>query len=335
MNTRYTPIGFLPGDVELRTHCMFTYGRKDDTFVRSVVEFLAAGVNARELCVCVLDGPTRERVRDRMTQLGVDSDPRGWSSQLVILGMSDIYLSDGLFDTHHALKFWREMLDVASNRWNGLRTFVDAGAIHLDRPARLKLLEYEAMLNVNFSANIATCAFQTDNTPRSFFLSAKKLHPYIANSRSLRKNHNYIPSDRFFTSFYRYSCIPRVYSWTSSQLPVIQEDLENVAVRTPLNTNDIHDLKESIAVVFHELAGCREKSMPSRLHVTFDSKPGRFTVVLRCYNSVPDLSEISSSIMTCSVDEVHVSPDSHAPAVTLVKHTCPRPWGDLTPDKND
>jgi len=335
MNTRYTPIGFLPGDVELRTHCMFTYGRKDDTFVRSVVEFLAAGVNARELCVCVLDGPTRERVRDRMTQLGVDSDPHGWSSQLVILGMSDIYLPNGLFDTRHALNFWREMLDVASKRWNGLRAFVDAGAIHLDRPARLKLLEYEAILNVNFSANIAMCAFQTDNTPRSLFLSAKKLHPYIANSRSLRKNHNYIPSDRFFASFYRYSCVPRVYSWTSSQLPVIQEDLENIAVRTPLNTNDIRDLKESVAVVFRELAGCRHKTNSSRLHVTFDSKPGRFSVVFRCFSSVPDLSEISSSIMTCSVDEVRISPDSHAPAVTLVKHTCPRPWGDLTPDKND
>lgn len=329
MNTRYTPIGFLPGDVELRTHCMFTYGRKDDTFIRSVVEFLAAGVNARELCVCVLDGPTRERVRDRMIQLGVDPDPYGWSSQLVILGMNDIYLPEGLFDTRHALKFWHEMLDVASRQWNGLRTFVDAGAVHLDRAVRLKLLEYEAILNVNFSANIAMCAFQTDDTPRSFFLSAKKLHPYIANSRSLRKNHNYIPSDRFFTSFYRYSRVPRVYSWASSQLPVIQEDLENLAVRTPLDSNDIRDLKESIAVVFQELAGCRRKVNSSRLHVTFDSKPDRFAVVFRCHSSAPDLSEISSSIITCSVDEVHISQDSHAPAVTLVKRTHPRPWADL------
>lgn len=329
MNTRHTPIGFLPGDVELRTHCMFTYGRKDDTFARSVVEFLAAGVNARELCVCVLDGPTRERVRTLMMQLGVDSDPCGWSSQLVILGMNDIYFPEGMFDTRHALKFWREMLDVGSRRWNGLRTFVDAGAIHLDRAARLKLLEYEAILNVNFAANIAMCAFQTDNTPRSFFSSAKKLHPYIANSRSLRKNHNYIPSDRFFTSFYRYSCVPRVYSWTPSRLPAIQEDLENIAVRTPLNAKDIRDLKESIAVVLQELAGCRQNGNSSRLHVTFDSKPDRFTVVIRCYSRVADLSEISSSIATCSVDEVHISSDSHAPAVTLVKRTCPRPWDDL------
>jgi hypothetical protein len=335
MSVRYTPIGFLPGDIEVNTHCIFTYGKKDDAFIRSVVEFLAAGINAREFCVCALDSPARDRVRDRMMQLGVDSDPNGRFSQFAIFGLKDVYYTPaGVFDTYHALKFWHEKLNIANQRWNGLRCFVDAGTVPLDRPSRLKLLEYEAILNINFSANLAMCAYQSDVTSRSFFLQARKLHPYIANVRSLRKKHDYVPSEKFFAGFYRYNRVSRTYGYSPGQLSVVQEDLENLAARTPLRMSEIRDLKDSLAVVFGELLQ-QNVTNTSNLHIIFDSKPDKFAVILSCRkDSICPQSEslvdrISPHLMSCSLDEFHVKQKGDVFAVSLVKHISSAPWDDF------
>jgi len=334
-----TPLGFLPGNIDVRSHCIFLYPQKDEAFVKSVVSYLVAGIDAGELCVCAIRGPVREKVRERMAQLGVPSGPEPGSGQLLIVDSADVYLRGESLDTRGAVRFWGDKLEAARSKWNGLRAFGDTCEARWGRAARLKILEYEALLNVGYSANIGLCGYQSDAAPRSFLLQAKSVHPFIANARSIRRNQTFLTTPKFFAGFYRFRRSSKVYLETASHIRAALQDFEEIAARTPLTMLEIDDIKAAIGTVFGTLIGCcGDRAGSSHAHVVFTSDVDGFTILLKCHGSaaesalrpdVPAADQLGQQIVHLTpypMDEVRVEARDTDAVVTMVRrYTYPLP----------
>ena len=329
MSVRTTPLGFLPGDIDLHSHCIFLYSKKDKAFVESVTAFLAAGVNAGEMCVCAVNGSVREEIREHMARLGIPSSSE--SGQLLILDAADVYLRGSSLDTEGAVRFWRDKFEVAGSKWNGLRAFGDAGPVRWSRAARLKILEYEALLNIDYSTNIGLCGYQSSVASRSFLLQAKSVHPFVANVRSIRRNQAFLTAPKFFAGFYRFRRSSRVYPGALSQIQATQEDFEEIAARTPLTILEIDDVKAAIGAAFAALiehCSYGDSAGLSHVHVVFVSDVDGFTILLRChrrpasYPEVPGLDQLRQRIVhltPCPMDELHVESRNLDTVVTMVR----------------
>lgn len=330
MSAQTTPLGFLPGDIDTRTHCMFIYSEKDETFVRSVVDYLSAGIEAGEMCVCALSAPTGDMIRERIRQLGMGSELK--SGQLTIVDSSDVYLRNGRLDLTSAAQFWGEKNAFAKSKSAGLRAFGEVEPVFFNRTFRLKVLEYEALIGLNFSANIAMCGYRSGIT-RSFLLQVKSVHPFIANSKSIRRNQSFVNPRKFLGGFYRFRHVSKKYPAVRQSTDAVREDFEDIAGRTPLLVSEVEEMKEAIGEVFECLAdrarrGPRPESF--HVHVTFAPTKDRFIIVLWYHGewpeaTHPDLSSAGAPAQDVFLSVRRLADDVHAEnlngdtVVTLVK----------------
>ena len=321
MSMRTTPLGFLPGDIDTGTHCMFIYNRKDDAFAKSIARYLSAGIGAGEMCVCLVDDHSTDRIKVSMAQMGLDTDSLYTSGQLVTADPSEIYMPDGRFNIESIIHYWTDKLDTAKSKWGGLRVFGDSYPVGDSRMARLKMLEYEAFINLNPPMNIALCGYESAHSARSFFLQAKSVHPYIANSRSIRRNPAYMPTSKFLAGFYRFRRVSKAYPATPDQLELIANDVEETTVRTPLTIPQIEDLKAAIAEVVHRISACGPgpSGKPHRIHVTLAPESDKFIVSLWGQGMDFPRDEEPSQSLKEKVDEVRLPKINGDVAVTLMK----------------
>lgn len=333
MSIRTTPLGFLPGDIDLRSHCMFIYPERDENFVRSIVGYLSAGMNAGELCICAVNGGVREQIKERMVQLGADPVSEPESGQLCVLDAADVYTPHGIMDAAFTMRFWQNSTEIAGRKWKGLRVFGDSSPTLQGSVSRLKLLEYEALVNVNFPMSIALCGYRSSTLTRSFLLQAKSVHPFIANRRSIRRNNSFVETRRFLNGLYRFRRATRQYAAVPRQARVVREDLEEIAARTPLTMLQIEEMKVAVTEAFANAVehGCHGlESDSAHVHVVFMPQPDRFTVTVRdhgpgfefVHSDLPDSDQVRQRglyLIRCLTDDVQVERRNGDTIVTVVK----------------
>jgi anti-sigma regulatory factor (Ser/Thr protein kinase) len=262
---------------------MFVYPRKDESFVEAVSKFCLAGVDNEERCVCCVDSPVRERIIERMAQLGASPETEFGSGPMAVYGSSDVYMHGGIFDLVSVIRFWRENLEIARSKWNGLRIFGDVESVIMSRSGRLKLLEYEALANLDFPASIALCGYQSSLTAtRSFLLQVRSVHPFIANSSSIKRNNTFLSTGRFLAGFYRFRRVCRSYPATFQNASAMRQDLEEVAVRTRLTLPQIEELRGAASEAFVNAVehGCGNDAS-AKVSVAFVPDFDRFLVIVR------------------------------------------------------
>ena len=287
MSTRTTPLGFLPGDIDVRSHCIFVYQDKDDVFLGGIARYLNAGLHAGEMCVCALPGSSDGLYR-RLQELGADPDSATSSGQLSLLEPASVYLHDGTFDWTGTMRFWGEKMAIAESSWNGIRVYGDLEILMHSRIMRLKLLEYESIVNRAFSFNIALCGYQSSVTSRTLLTQAKSVHPIIATPRSIQANHRYLDTNRFLSSFYKFRRVSRVYPASGQYAQAARRDLEEVAARTPLTMTEIEEMKIALSEAFANALehGCRTLSSDkAHIHVRLSPHPTEFVIEVRDHGS--------------------------------------------------
>ncbi|NIN99102.1 MAG: hypothetical protein GTN93_28480, partial [Anaerolineae bacterium] len=167
--------------------------------------------------------------------------------QLCILDAAYVYTPDGCWDRRYTMRFWQERLEIAGRKYNGLRAFGDCSRLVRGRVARLKLLEYEALVNLGCAANIALCGYGSSGATRSFLQQAKSVHPFIASSRSVQRNHLFVETSKFLGGLYRFRRVSRVYPADASRAREARKDLEEIAARTPLAIPEIEEMKVAMS----------------------------------------------------------------------------------------
>ena len=337
MSKQTTPLGFLAGDIDLHSHCMYVYTKRDEIFTRNVAEFLAAGLRVGEMCVGVLDAAARKKVRNQLGELGLEPAPESGTAQLVLCDPTDVYTRDGMLDTDKIADFWRRQLDLACGRWNGVRVFGDPRLMPCRRIERLKFLEYEALVNLGCPMTIVMCGYQSGSTGRSWLLQARSTHPFIANSRSIRRNPTYVETSRFLSGLYKFRRVSREYAATPGQEDAAHRDVEEVAARTPLSMTEIEELKFVVGTLMsHRVQHGRPVPGGSQphFHVTFTAEPDKFLVTIRShylhfgdgYQEAPDIRRHVEAVRHAEeklIDERRVESWRGEAAMTVVKRYRP------------
>ena len=281
---RSTPLGFLPGDADIGTHCMFVYPKRDEVYLDRLAGYLKAGLDSGEMCVCVLP-QVPESLFDRMRAIGADAAPAIETGQLSVHDSREVYLNWGTFDMGRVLDFWKANIEKANTRWNGIRIFGEPDGTALNRTLRLKLLEYESNVNLSFSKiSIALCGYQSSTTPRTLLVQMNHVHPFVASIRSMQRNHQYIEPRRFLSTFYRFQRISRIYPALPMKANECRRHFEEIAARTPMTMVEMESMKLAVGEAFANALehGCSD--LPAHLrhiHVGFLPQPTEFIVEVR------------------------------------------------------
>lgn len=318
MKKRGLPLGFLPGDIDSGSHCMLAYSKPDEAYIQSVVKYMTAGIASGQMCICAVLDPARSLLEQRMKALGISLT----SGQLLMPDAGNIYAPGGRFDLRHIVRYWRSNVEIADDKWNGLRAFGDFSSALENRAFRLKTLEYEALINSHMSSSItALCGYQAGILPRGYLLQAKSLHPYIASSKSMRVNRSFCETEKFLAGLYRFQRVGREYPATLDQTNKISSDLEEIAARTGMTMPDIDDLKEAAAGLFSMIVeSISSNSARSHVHLVYDPKPEKFTISLRYHRALLDEAPQWSLPMPWkTTDTVHVDESGADTIITMTK----------------
>lgn len=286
MNTRTTPLGFLLGNIEVHSHCMYNYTKKDETFIRNVVDFLSAGLSIGEAAVCVLDGPAHAEVVRRIAERRDSGVLRCEDDQLIICHPSDVYLRDGLLDPPALLNHWRTVVQPIARRMNGARVYSDTVPMLFSRLSRLKLLENESLINIESPMTVSLCGYQSDVAGRSYLAQARNAHPYLANSRSIRRNPAYLATPRFLSGLYRFRRVSKEYPASPCAVDAVRRDLVEVAGRTPLTMREIEAVKAAITGILSRMLehGAQQSTCGcdrAHLRITFTAESDKILVTIR------------------------------------------------------
>ncbi len=330
MSIRTTPLGFVSGDIEVHSHCMFIYSKKDASFVRSIVDFLVAGVGAGEMCACVLDESVIGLVKDRLEQRGIAIEPG--KGRIRLYAPEGLILNEGTFDSRGIVEQWSKEFVPLLNSCTGVRTFCDTVPFYRNRVLRLKLLEFESLINLSNPSTITLCGYDSGAAGRSLLAQARNVHPFVANSRSIRRNPAFMSTARFLSGFYRFRRVSKEYVASIGEADVVCRDLEETASRTPMTMPDIRDFCTAIGGLFAHMVEKGDRTLSCKtekphLHVTFVMETDKMIVTIRGHACTgvapsPGLHEhVQSSMPLTSglVDELMVESWKGDLVATIVK----------------
>ncbi len=117
-----TPLGFLPGEVDVGAHCMFIYPKRDAVYCDRVAAYIKAGLDVGEMCVCASPVAV-DSMLGHMQSLGVDTEYAVRTGQLGVYDSSKVYVHEGVLDLRRTMAFWAQRIEAAGKQWNGIRIF--------------------------------------------------------------------------------------------------------------------------------------------------------------------------------------------------------------------
>lgn len=330
MSTRTTPLGFVSGDIEVHCHCIYIYSKRDTSYIRSIADFLIAGVNAGEISICILDDPARELLENHLRQRGMDSQLG--DGQIKLLVSDGLLFDQGMFTSQAMVDYWSRELLPCLRKYAGVRTFCDTTPFLQSRLLRLKLLEFEALTNLTCPSTITLCGYDSSAAGRSFLAQSRSVHPFVANSRSIKRNAAFVSTARFLSGFYRFRRVSKEYAASPGETDAIGRELEEMAARTPLTMPDIRDFRSVVEGVFAHIVDKGEHIPGSagekpHLHVTFVAESDKMIVTVRDHalsrvNPRPSLQEHvhhSEFWMSGLVDDLRAEIWKGDLVVTIVK----------------
>jgi hypothetical protein len=154
------------------------------------------------------------------------------------------------------------------------------------RIERLKFLEYEALVNLGCPMTIVMCGYQSGATGRNWLLQARSTHPFIANSRSIRRNPTYVETSRFLSGLYKFRRVSREYPAIPGQEEAAHRDVEDVAARTPLSMTEIEELKFVVGALLSHMIQ-HGRPVPGggqpHFHVTLAAESDKLLMTIRTH----------------------------------------------------
>jgi DNA-binding CsgD family transcriptional regulator len=158
-HSRRTGLAVL-GDLPWGTHLCHFYKTQQD-LLDTLVPYFKAGLEAKELCVWVIDEPlTEAKARRSLRQEVPDTDRYLADHSMKILSSEEWYLKGGAFSLERVMRMWDEKLEDALARgYAGLR--VSGNTAWLERKHWDRFSEYEAVVNESLAQKpiLALCSY--------------------------------------------------------------------------------------------------------------------------------------------------------------------------------
>ncbi|MPZ65974.1 MAG: hypothetical protein GEU83_10800 [Pseudonocardiaceae bacterium] len=165
-----------------------------------LVPYLSAGLQAGDMCICVVDGTTPQAV---LAALGDEADVNRWveREQLEVRTSDDAYLSTGRFVPDEMLAFWEGLVGRAL----GVGGFHFARAVGemtwalREAPGVEHLVSYESELNryLRRYPQVLLCLYDLDQFTGDIVIDLLKTHPRVLLSGMVLDNPYYLEPDEF------------------------------------------------------------------------------------------------------------------------------------------
>ena len=157
----------IMGQLRQRDHLVMVY--ESDKIKHGIVfAYLEEGLQNNESAVYVCSEERPESIRQSMMDFGLDLKAYEKKRALAILDYTDVYITEGEFDSTKAEKTWKDLSEMALSRgFKGIRI---AGEAHFffERGLIAQLFEYEFSLQdtLGFPAT-ALCIYNAEDLSRS------------------------------------------------------------------------------------------------------------------------------------------------------------------------
>lgn len=180
-DTGIDPVGEMPWG----THFVIYYDSPQD-MMDIVVPYLAAGLQADELCVWMPSYPSAEQpVRDSLRERVPDIDMRISSGQLAFIAIDDWYREDGAFEPNAAMKRWSDWYErMQRGPFAGIRACGDLGWVRETERSRAE--RYETALHhfVRGRRILVLCTYPLRSTPAVHLLKNSRTHHFVLARRA-------------------------------------------------------------------------------------------------------------------------------------------------------
>jgi len=168
-----------------------------------VTPFLRHGLEKNQKAIYIVDARTAETVIGYLRDDGVKVEPYLEKGQLVIMGVEDAYMKEGVFDPEGMIELLRGQTELAlSEGYQALRVTGEMTWALKGLPGSERLIEYEAMLNEFFPGSkcLAICQYDRRRFDSEILLDVLLTHPIAIIGTEVFDNFYYLPPMDFLGS---------------------------------------------------------------------------------------------------------------------------------------
>jgi Nif-specific regulatory protein len=165
-----------------------------------VTPFLRHGLERNQKVVYIVDARTADTVVGYLRDDGLKVEPYLEKGQLVIIGVKDAYMKEGVFDPEGMIELLRSETELAlSEGYEALRVTGEMTWALQGLPGSERLMEYESMLNEFFPGSqcMAICQYDKRRFDAEILLDVLTTHPIAIVGTEVFDNFYYLPPTEF------------------------------------------------------------------------------------------------------------------------------------------
>jgi len=165
-----------------------------------VTPFLRHGLEQGQKVIYIVDDRTAETVIGYLRDDKVKVEPYLEKGQLVIIGVKDAYMKEGVFDPEGMINLLRSETELAlSEGYQALRVTGEMTWALQGFPGSERLIEYEAKLNEFFPGSkcLAICQYDRRRFDSEILLDVLTTHPIAIIGTEVFDNFYYLPPTEF------------------------------------------------------------------------------------------------------------------------------------------
>jgi Nif-specific regulatory protein len=165
-----------------------------------VTPFLRHGLEQNQKEIYIVDARTADVVIGYLRDDGITVEPYLEKGQLVIIGVKDAYMKEGVFDPEGMIELLRSETEQAlSEGYEALRVTGEMTWALQGLPGSERLIEYEAKLNEFFPGSkcLAICQYDRRRFDSEILLDVLNTHPIAIIGTEIFDNFYYLPPADF------------------------------------------------------------------------------------------------------------------------------------------
>ncbi|HAV10347.1 MAG TPA: hypothetical protein DCX22_01855 [Dehalococcoidia bacterium] len=183
---------------KLHDHICFLYESPDE-WRKTIVEFIAAGLERGERCFYIHDIHTPEQIKNYLSDAGINVEQAEKSNLLVFLEEAELYTQEGIFEPDRVItKLINETQKAILDGHSGIRVTSEMSwAVH-GYTGSEKIIDYESKLNRDFLPQyscIILCQYARAQFDAAIIKDLITTHPLLIYNGHVYQNRYYVPPD--------------------------------------------------------------------------------------------------------------------------------------------
>ncbi len=194
-------LGFAEVEIPVGTHICQIYNDEDERN-EALLHFLTSGLKGREKNACFSEKLDDEKLRQLLTENGINLDQARAKNDLVTAEPSEIYFHQGKFEPKRMLELLTNFHnDAEQEGYPAARIIGEMTSEIQNVPGGSELFEYEAGVNQLLKTHpvTAVCQYDAHAFDGATIMDVMKVHPMMLVRGNVIHNPFYVPAEEFLS----------------------------------------------------------------------------------------------------------------------------------------